>query len=274
MLYTPFDPVALQLGSLAIRWYGLMYLIGFVGGWWLVRMRARQGNAPVTVAQVDDLLFYTALGVILGGRVGYMLFYNFGALIDNPLSLLQIWKGGMSFHGGFLGVLLAMWLYGRKTGKGFWAMTDTIAPVVPIGLGAGRIGNFINGELWGKPTDLPWGMQLNCGQFAEVCFGQLKLPPGTELSPPLHPTALYEAGLEGVAMFAILWVFSSTPRPKMAVSGMFLLCYGWFRTAVEMVRLPDAHIDYLAGGWVTMGHVLSWPMIAWGLLMLWLAYRR
>jgi phosphatidylglycerol:prolipoprotein diacylglycerol transferase len=273
MLYSAFDPVAVQIGPLAIRWYGLMYLIGFVGGWWLVRIRARRGNAPCNVEQVDDLLFYTALGVILGGRVGYMLFYNLGTLVGNPLSLLRIWEGGMSFHGGFLGVLLAMWLYGRKTGKGFWAMTDTIAPVVPIGLGAGRLGNFINGELWGRPTDLPWGMQVDCRQFADVCFRQLGLSPGTELSPPLHPSSLYEALLEGVAMFAILWIFSSRPRPIMAVSGLFLLTYGVFRTTVEMVRMPDAHIDYLAFGWVTMGHVLTWPMIAWGVLMLWLAYR-
>lgn len=273
MQYSPFDPIALELGPLAIRWYGLMYLIGFVGGWWLVRWRAARGMAPVTVPQVDDLLFYTALGVILGGRVGYMLFYGWDQLAANPLSLLMIWKGGMSFHGGFLGVLLAMWLYGRKIGTGFWPLTDTIAPVVPIGLGAGRVGNFINGELWGRPTDLPWGMQLDCRQFAEVCFQQLGLPAGTQLSPPLHPTSLYEATLEGVGMFVILWIFSARPRPTMAVSGMFLLTYGVFRTTVEIVRMPDAHIDYLAFGWVTMGHVLTWPMIAWGVLMLWLAYR-
>lgn len=272
--YSPFDSIALQLGPLAIRWYGLMYLIGFVGGWWIVRNRARKGIVPVTVPQVDDLLFYTAMGVILGGRVGYMLFYNWGRLADDPLAMLRIWEGGMSFHGGFLGVLLGMWLYGRKIGRGFWQLTDTIAPVVPIGLGAGRIGNFINGELWGRPTELPWGMQLNCQQFADVCFQQLGLPAGTEWSPPLHPSSLYEAVLEGVGMFVILMVFSSRPRPTMAVSGMFLLCYGVFRTTVEMVRMPDAHIDYLAFGWVTMGHVLTWPMIAWGILMLWLAYRR
>jgi len=274
MQYTPFDPIALQLGPLAIRWYGLMYLIGFVGGWWLVRIRAAKGKAVVTVPQVDDLLFYTALGVILGGRIGYMLFYNWPQLADDPLSMLKIWQGGMSFHGGFLGVLVAMWLYGRKLGCGFWALTDTIAPVVPIGLGAGRIGNFINGELWGRPTDLPWGVQVNCREFSDVCFRQLDLPSGTEWSPPLHPSSLYEATLEGVGMFLILWIYSSKPRPTMAVSGMFLLLYGVFRTTVEIVRMPDAHIDYLAFGWVTMGHVLTWPMIAWGVLMLWLAYRK
>ncbi|MFQ5634857.1 MAG: prolipoprotein diacylglyceryl transferase [Gammaproteobacteria bacterium] len=273
MQYTAFDPVALQLGPLAVRWYGLMYLIGFVGGWWLVRFRARRDHGACTVIQVDDLLFYTALGVILGGRVGYMLFYNWGQLADDPLSLLRIWQGGMSFHGGFLGVLLAMWLFARKIGRGFWEITDTLAPVVPIGLGAGRIGNFINGELWGRPTDAWWGMQLDCRQFGDVCFGQLKLPPGTAQTPPLHPSSLYEACLEGFVLFIILWVFSSRPRPAMAVSGLFLLCYGVFRSGVEMVRMPDAHIDYLAFGWVTMGHVLTWPMIVGGLMLLWLAYR-
>ena len=271
--YSSFDPIALQLGPLAIRWYGLMYLTGFVGGWWLVRRRAARGNAPCSVVQVDDLLFYTALGVILGGRVGYMLFYGWDQVVDNPLNLLKIWQGGMSFHGGLLGVVVAMFLYARKIGCRMVELTDTIAPVVTIGLGAGRIGNFINGELWGRPTDLPWGMQLQCREFADVCFNQLGLPPGTVVTPPLHPTSLYEATLEGLVLFIILWTFSSRPRPTYAVSGLFLLCYGLFRSAVELVRMPDAHIDYLAFGWVTMGQVLTLPMIVGGILALWFAYR-
>jgi phosphatidylglycerol:prolipoprotein diacylglycerol transferase len=252
--YTGFDPVALQLGPLAIRWYGLMYLVGFVGGWWLARVRARRPGAVCTAEQVDDLLFYVALGVILGGRIGYMLFYGWDQLVQNPLNLLRIWEGGMSFHGGFLGVLLAVWLFARKLAVPFWDVVDLIAPVVPIGLGTGRLGNFINGELWGGPTDLPW---------AFVVDGVAR-----------HPSQLYEALLEGLVLFVILWVYSSRPRPTMAVSGMFALVYGLFRSAVEFVRLPDAHIGYLAFDWVTMGHVLTLPLIGGGILLLWLAYRR
>jgi phosphatidylglycerol:prolipoprotein diacylglycerol transferase len=272
--YPGFDAIALQVGPLAIRWYGLMYLVGFAGAWWLMRRRARQGGV-CTEAQVDDLIFYGAMGVILGGRVGYTLFYSWGAFLDDPLSLLRIWEGGMSFHGGFLGVLAGMWLFARKLGRGFWEITDFIAPVVPIGLGAGRIGNFINGELWGRPTELPWGMQINCGdaRFADLCFGQLGLPRDVLATPPLHPSSLYEAMLEGCALFVILWVFSARPRPTMAVSGLFLIGYGVFRMTVEMVRLPDSHIDYLAFGWVTMGHVLTAPMVVAGVILMWLARR-
>jgi len=252
--YTGFDPVALQLGPLAIRWYGLMYLIGFVGGWWLGRVRARQPWSPVKVEQVDDLFFYTALGVILGGRFGYMLFYGWDQLVENPLNLLKVWQGGMSFHGGFLGVLFALWLQARKVGCRFWEMVDFVAPFISVGLGAGRIGNYINGELWGRTTDVPW---------AFIVDGQAR-----------HPSQLYEAILEGPILFVILWVFSSRQRPTMAVSGVFALCYGLFRSAVEFVRLPDEHIGYLAFGWLTMGHVLTFPLILAGVLLLWLAYAR
>jgi phosphatidylglycerol:prolipoprotein diacylglycerol transferase len=272
--YPEFNSIALQIGPLAIRWYGLMYLAGFAGSWWLLRLRARKPGAVCTVSQVDDLIFYGAMGVILGGRCGYMLFYNWSALIAEPLRLFYIWEGGMSFHGGFLGVLVAMYLYGRKIGGSFWDLTDLIAPVGPIGLGFGRIGNFINGELWGRPTEVPWAMQIKCSdsRFADLCFGQLDLAPGTMLTPPLHPTPLYEAFLEGLVLFILLWVFSAKPRPRMAVSGLFLLGYGVFRSAVEFVRLPDSHIDYLALDWVTMGHVLTLPMIIAGATIFFLAY--
>jgi phosphatidylglycerol---prolipoprotein diacylglyceryl transferase len=253
--YPGFDPVAIHLvGPLAIRWYGLTYLVGFAGGWYLARKRAALAGSPVRADQVDDLVFYSAFGVILGGRIGYMLFYGMAELLANPLSLLRIWEGGMSFHGGFLGVLAAMALYGRKIGVTFFALTDFIAPMVPIGLGAGRIGNFINGELWGKVTDVPW---------AFIVDGSAR-----------HPSQLYEAGLEGIALFLVLWTFSARPRPRGAVSALFLLCYGIFRFGVEFVRVPDAQLGYLALGWVTMGQVLSFPMIAAGLCGLWLAYRR
>jgi phosphatidylglycerol:prolipoprotein diacylglycerol transferase len=273
--YPGFDSIALQLGPLAIRWYGLMYLVGFAGSWWLMRRRAGQRDSVCTVAQVDDLIFYGALGVILGGRCGYMLFYNWQQLIAEPLSLFYIWQGGMSFHGGFLGVFAAMYLYSRKVGCGVFELTDCIAPVTPIGLGAGRIGNFINGELWGRPGSLPWTMQVDCTdrRFEDLCFEQLDLPADALLTPPLHPSPLYEALLEGLVLFIILWTFSAKPRPTMAVSGLFLIGYGLFRFGVEFVRLPDSHIDYLALGWITMGHVLTLPMIIFGAALMFFAYR-
>ena len=252
-LYPEFDPVALRIGPLAVRWYGITYLVGFAAAWYLGKRRAARPGSPVTPLQVDDLIFYAALGVILGGRIGYMLFYGFDQIVANPLNLFRIWEGGMSFHGGLLGVLAAMALYARKLGKGFFQVTDFIAPLVPIGLGAGRIGNFINGELWGAPTTVPW---------AFIVEGEAR-----------HPSQLYEACLEGLALFVILWLFSAKPRPTMAVSGMFLIGYGVFRSAVEFVRLPDAHLGYLALGWVTMGQVLSLPLLVFGGLLLWLAYR-
>jgi len=275
LLYPEIDSIALQLGPLAIRWYGLMYLIGFGGAWWLMRRRAR-ASGLLSAGQVDDLIFYGALGVILGGRFGYMLFYGWDQLIENPLSLFFVWRGGMSFHGGLLGVLFAMILFSRKVGRGFWEITDFGAPMVPIGLGAGRIGNFINGELWGQPTSVAWAMQVDCtdGRFADLCYAQLGLSRDVLITPALHPTSLYEALLEGLVMFVVLWTFSAKPRPMMSVSGLFLLLYGVFRAAVEFVRLPDSHIDYLAFGWVTMGHLLTLPMIVAGVLLLWLAYRR
>jgi len=252
-LYPDFDPVALRIGPLAVRWYGITYLAGFAAAWYLGKKRAARADSPVTALQVDDLIFYGALGVILGGRIGYMLFYSFDQIVANPLNLVRIWEGGMSFHGGLLGVLVAMWLYGRRIGKGFFQVTDFVAPLVPIGLGAGRIGNFINGELWGAPTTVPW---------AVIVDGQAR-----------HASQLYEACLEGLALFLILWLFSAQPRPRMAVSGVFLMGYGVFRCGMEFIRLPDAHMGYLAFGWVTMGQVLSLPLVVFGCLLLWLAYR-
>ncbi|MFA7521772.1 MAG: prolipoprotein diacylglyceryl transferase [Halothiobacillaceae bacterium] len=256
MDYPAIDPIALQIGPLAIHWYGLMYLIGFGGAWALARLRARRPDWPIRPQQVDDLLFYAALGVVIGGRVGYMIFYQPATLIHSPLSLFAIWDGGMSFHGGLIGVLITMALYAWRQGLAFFTVTDFIAPLVPIGLFFGRIGNFINAELWGSPTSLPWGMVF----------------PGAGPE-PRHPSMLYEAFLEGLLLFVILWLFSMRPRPRMAVSGLFLLGYGLFRFAVEFVREPDAHIGYLAGNWVTMGHLLSTPMILAGIALLVWAYR-
>ena len=273
MLYPDIDPVAVTLGPLKIHWYGLMYLVGFAGGWWLARHRAARKGSTWTARQVDDLLFYTALGVVVGGRVGYILFYGFHDWLADPLRLFRVWEGGMSFHGGFLGVLVAMWWYGHRFQRHFFELTDFIAPVVTVGLFAGRIGNFINGELWGAPSAVPWAMQLPCDRFSAVCYDKLGMAPGSALSPPLHPTQLYEALLEGVLLFLVLWWFSARPRPRMAVSGLFLICYGVFRFAVEFVRMPDVHLGYLAFGWLTMGQLLSAPMALGGVILLWLAYR-
>ena len=257
MLTAPqIDPVAIQLGPLAIRWYGLMYLVGFLAAWWLGRRRARAAASGWRAEQVDDLIFYGALGVILGGRIGYTLFYGFEQLLQDPLFILRIWQGGMSFHGGLLGVLLAAWLFGRKHGFGFFGTTDFLAPLVPLGLLAGRVGNFVNGELWGRVSDVPWAMV-----FAHA--GPL----------PRHPSQLYEAFLEGLVLFLLLWFYSARPRPRMAVSGLFLAGYGAARTAVEFAREPDAHLGYLAGGWLTMGMLLSVPMVLAGAAMMALAYR-
>ncbi|MCB1777512.1 MAG: prolipoprotein diacylglyceryl transferase [Candidatus Competibacteraceae bacterium] len=258
LVHPDFDPVAFSLGPLQVRWYGLMYLIGFLTGWALGRYRAKQPCFGWSAEQVDDLVFYIALGVILGGRIGYILFYGFDSFLQNPLVLFRVWEGGMSFHGGFLGVLLAMVVFARKYQKPFWDAIDFVAPLIAPGILFGRIGNFINGELWGRVTDLPWGM----------VFTQT----GDNL--PRHPSQLYEAALEGFALFTIVWLFSAKPRPMMAVSGVFALSYGIFRFLVEFVRQPDAHLGYLAFGWVTMGQILSLPLIAVGMVLLSLAYRR
>jgi phosphatidylglycerol:prolipoprotein diacylglycerol transferase len=270
LTYPDIDPVALALGPLKVHWYGLMYLLSFAGVWVLGRYRASRPGSVWDARMVDDVVFYGVIGTIVGGRLGYMLFYGFDQIVANPLNVLRVWEGGMSFHGGLIGVLSALWLFGRRRGLGFWQVCDFVAPLVPQGLFAGRIGNFINGELWGGPTDLPWGMRVPCETLGEFCRG---LPPGSEWSPPLHPSQLYEAALEGIVLFLILWIFSARPRPTMAVSGVFLLGYGGFRFLVEFVRLPDAHIGYLAFGWLTMGQVLTLPMILAGLVLLGLAYR-
>jgi phosphatidylglycerol:prolipoprotein diacylglycerol transferase len=255
LTYPDIEPIAFQLGPIAIHWYGLMYGIGFVGAWLLGRHYARRSWSPLKPSDMDDLVLYLALGVVLGGRMGYMLFYQTPALLEAPWVVFRIWEGGMSFHGGFLGVLAAAALFAYRRGIGYLSLTDFIAPLVPVGLATGRLGNFINGELWGRPTDLPWGMVYP--------------PLGPE---PRHPSMLYEMLLEGVVLFILLNWVARRPRPLGALSGLFLIGYGSFRFLVEFVRLPDAHIGYLAWGWVTMGQVLSLPMIVLGLALLAYAY--
>ncbi len=258
-IYHDIDPIALSLGPLKIHWYGIMYLIGFAAAWWLGQYRARQTNSPLKPEQVSDLIFYGALGVVVGGRFGYVFFYNLDRFLEQPAWLFAVWDGGMSFHGGLLGVMVALMIYARKLGVRFFAMMDFVAPLVPVGLGAGRLGNFIGGELWGRVSDVPWAMV-----FSHPAAGDL----------PRHPSQLYQFALEGVLLFVILWFYSARPRPAMAVSGLFLICYGSFRFVVEFFRQPDAHLNFVALNWVTMGQLLSLPMMIGGLALLIAAYRR
>lgn len=254
--YPQFDPVALQLGPLSVHWYGLMYILGFGLAWWLASYRAKQSQGVWTKTQIEDLIFYSALGVIIGGRVGYMLFYDLTNFLAKPWLLLQIWQGGMAFHGGLLGVLLSLGIYCRKYTKKFYEVTDFIAPLVPLGLAAGRIGNFINGELWGRVTDVPWAMIFPNG--------------GPE---PRHPSQLYEFMSEGVLLFLILWFYSASKATYKSVSGLFLVGYSVARFSCEFFRQPDAPLGYVAFDWLTMGQLLSVPMFIIGLFILVGAYK-
>lgn len=262
LTYPEINPIVFQIGPffgvgpLAVHWYGVMYLIGFLGYWGLGRYRARKAHSQLTPIQVEEFIFYGMLGTILGGRIGYVLFYNFSDFLSHPLSIFAIWNGGMSFHGGMLGVAAAAWYYGHRQGLRFLDVTDFGAPLVCIGLGAGRLGNFINGELWGKVSDVPWAMVF---------------PHGGPLA--RHPSQLYQFFFEGVILFSVLWFFSRKPRPRGAVTGLFLIGYGIGRVLIEFVREPDAQLGYLAFSWLTMGQLLTIPMLLGGLaLMLW-AYR-
>ena len=255
--YPDIDPAAFSLGPLKVHWYGLMYLIGFVGAWYYGVRRSQREDINWTRRQVEDVIFYGALGVILGGRIGYTLFYNFPLFLDNPISIFYIHQGGMSFHGGMLGVFLGLYLFGRKNGMTFFQVSDFIAPWVPIGLGAGRIGNFINKELWGRPMDtvMPWAFDY-----------------GDHIA--RHPSSLYQALTEGLLLFLILWWYSSKPRPLMAVSAMFMFFYGLFRFTTEFFRTPDSHLGFVAFEWMTMGQLLSIPMIIFGVVLFIIAYNR
>jgi phosphatidylglycerol:prolipoprotein diacylglycerol transferase len=259
LVHPQFDPVAFSLGPLAVRWYGLMYVLAFVAFITLGKLRIRRGLAPGLEARdVDDMLIYGVLGVILGGRLGYVLFYKPAYYLEHPAEILQVWTGGMSFHGGFLGVLLAVAAYCWIKKKRWLTTMDFIAPLVPIGLATGRIGNFINGELPGRPTTVPWGMW----------FPQVDREPLAR-----HPSQLYQFALEGIALFAILWIYSSRPRPAGAVSGAFLVGYGVFRFLAEFGREPDSYLGLLALN-LSMGQWLSLPMIVAGIAMMTWAYRR
>lgn len=249
LTYPNIDPIALQLGPISIHWYGIMYMLAFVSAWWLAMRRAP--IAGFSKEQVSDIIFYGAIGVVLGGRIGYILFYQFGAFIKEPSMILRVWEGGMSFHGGLIGVILAVIFCARRQQRSFASIMDFVAPIVPLGLGAGRLGNFIGGELWGRPTELPWGMVFpHVDQLAR------------------HPSQLYQFALEGIFLFILVWLYSAKPRASLQVSGMFLLGYGGQRLVVEFARQPDAHLNFIAFGWLTQGQLLSMPMIALGLYLL------
>jgi phosphatidylglycerol---prolipoprotein diacylglyceryl transferase len=251
--YPGFNPIAFELGPVKVHWYGIMYLLGFAGAWWLARRRAAKPGCSWKPDDVDDLIFYCMLGVILGGRIGYVLFYGLKFWATDAWYPLKLWEGGMSFHGGLLGVVAAMTLFAWRRGRNAADVYDFTAPLPALGLFFGRIGNFINGELWGKVTTVPWGFKVN---------GEVR-----------HASQLYEAGLEGLLLFTVLWWYTSQPRPRLAPSGLFMLGYGLARSVVEFVRVPDEHIGYLAGGWFTEGQLLSLPMIIVGIAFLAWAYR-
>lgn len=280
------DPIAFQFPAFelfgrvfqpSIHWYGVMYLLAFATAWWLGNRRITSGRLPgVDGNAFGDLLFYGMLGVVLGGRLGYVFFYAFGELVHDPLMIVRVWDGGMSFHGGLLGVLLAAWIWARRQRLHFFDVMDFVAPLVPAGLGFGRIGNYIGAELWGKDTQAGWGVVFPtdprlAGWSAEQL--QAQFASGALDAYARHPSQLYQACLEGLVMFVVLWWYSSTPRPRYAVSGLFALLYGVFRFAVEFVRVPDADIGYIAFGWLTMGQVLSLPLVALGVLLLWRSRR-
>ena len=251
-VHPQFDPIAFQIGPLAVRWYGLMYLLAFTLVLVLGRWRIARGLTKLTARDLDDLLFFGMLGTIVGGRLGYVVFYKASHYLQHPLDLFKVWEGGMSFHGGLIGVIVAMAIFARRRGFGFWTVADFVAPLVPTGLAAGRMGNFINGELWGRPTDVPWAMVF---------------PQHDAL--PRHPSQLYVVAGEGVLLFLLVWWFARRPRPEGAVSGVFLIGYGLARFCVEFTREPDDFLGLLAGG-LSMGQWLSLPMIAFGIgILIW-----
>ncbi|MBA4696628.1 MAG: prolipoprotein diacylglyceryl transferase [Legionella sp.] len=252
LTFPSIDPVMVSLGPLKIHWYGMMYLLSFTLAWILGRWRNNRFHLNWTNEQISDLIFYAALGVIIGGRLGYMLFYNTEALIAEPLRIFKLWEGGMSFHGGVLGVLIAMVFFARRINKPFLVVADFIVPLVPLGLAAGRAGNFINGELWGRVTTMPWGMVFPQGGYE-----------------PRHPSQLYELGLEGLVLFILVWWYASKPRRPGRVTAVFLVGYALSRFIVEFFREPDVQLGFVAFDWVTMGQLLSIPMLMAGIALWW-----
>ena len=282
MIHPNYDPVALALGPVEVHWYGLMYLLAFAAAYGLAWYRSTQRETWST-DMVSDLIFYGALGVILGGRIGYVLFYQFGELLQNPAYLLRVWEGGMSFHGGFIGVMVGLWFFARKYKKSAFEVFDFVVPIVPTGLLFGRIGNYINGELWGRVSDGGYNWLTYFPQAVNFDADLLNSNPALqELATqvngqsllPRHPSQLYEAFAEGLLVFLFLWWFSSKPRPRMAASGVFLLGYGLSRFIIEFFRQPDADQGFILLGWMTKGQILTVPMIVVGIILLVYAYKR
>jgi len=264
--YPDIDPVIFSLGPLSVRWYGLAYLAAFALCWWLGNRRADAPGSGWSRQDVSDVVFFGAVGAVLGGRIGYTLFYGFEQLMRDPLFILRIWEGGMSFHGGLLGGLIGLWWFVRRRDRTFLEVSDFVVPLVPLGLGLGRLGNFANTELPGRMTDSIFGLVYPCSaeairQINPMCVGEWE-------SFARHPSPLYQAFAEGLVLFVVVWWFSSRPRPLGAVSGVFLVGYGVLRFLTEFFRTPDAHIGFLALDWVTMGQLLSLPMIVAGILLL------
>jgi phosphatidylglycerol:prolipoprotein diacylglycerol transferase len=278
LTYPDIDPVIVSIGPLAIRWYGLMYVFGFGVAWWLARKRSADPRSTWQPQDIDDLIFYSALGVILGGRLGWVLFYGFERLSDDPWMLIRIWEGGMSFHGGMLGVVIAATVLAWRQKRHPADIFDFLTPLPCIGIFAGRVANFINGELWGKPTQSALGFIVDPSGLHPVQTAEAKrLCTRFGIDPcvlHVHASQLYEGVLEGLVLFAIMWTFTAKPRPRLAPAGLFLVCYGIFRFVVEFVRVPDESRGYLLFGWVTMGQILSAPMILVGAYLMILAYRR
>lgn len=266
MYYPDIDPIIFSVGPLAVRWYGLSYLAGFAVVWWLGNRRAKTHPGAWTNEHVSDLVFYGAMGAVLGGRIGYVFFYNFGEFLADPLYLLRMWEGGMSFHGGLLGVIAGVWLFARKTERRLVDVFDYLAPLCPIGLGFGRLANFINMELPGRTTDSPFGFIYPCEAVRALnpmCVGAWE-------TVARHPSPLYQAFTEGLLLFLLVWFVSATPRRAGFVSGVFLIGYAGFRICTEFFRSPDAHIGFIAFDWLTMGQLLSLPMLIAGILfVLW-----
>jgi phosphatidylglycerol:prolipoprotein diacylglycerol transferase len=264
--YPDIDPIIFSLGPVAVRWYGLAYLAAFALCWWLGNRRADRPGSGWSRQAVSDVVFFAAVGAVLGGRIGYTLFYGFEQLLRDPLFIVRIWEGGMSFHGGLLGGALGLWWFGRRTSRSFLEVGDFVTPLAPLGLGLGRLGNFANTELPGRMTDSVFGLVYPCSaeairQINPLCAGQWE--PFAR-----HPSPLYQAFAEGLVLFAVVWWFSARPRPVGAVSGMFLAGYGVLRFITEFFRTPDDHIGFVALNWLTMGQLLSLPMIVVGIVLL------